>query len=39
MTDSKEYLDLKKWFEETADERCEDMGAFLTQEYRVTRSI
>ena len=29
MTDSKEYLDLKKWFEETADERCEDMGAFF----------
>ena len=29
MNDSKEFLDLKKWFEETADERCEDMGAFF----------
>ncbi len=29
MNDSKEYLDLKKWFEETADERCEEMGAFF----------
>ena len=26
---NQEYEDLKKWFEETADERCEDMGAFF----------
>lgn len=29
MVDNQEYLDLKKWFEETADERCEDMSAFF----------
>ena len=26
---NQEYYDLKKWFEETADERLEDMGAFF----------
>lgn len=26
---NQEYYDLKKWFEETADERCEDMAGFF----------
>ncbi len=26
---NQDYFDLKKWFEETADERCEEMGAFF----------
>lgn len=29
MIDNKEYIDLKNWFEETADALCEDMGAFF----------
>ncbi len=29
MPITQEYLDLKKWYEETADERCEEMGAFF----------
>ena len=29
MIDNKEYIDLKRWFEETADVCCEDMGAFF----------
>lgn len=29
MIDNKEYIDLKNWFEETADAPCEDMGAFF----------
>lgn len=29
MTDNKEYIELKKWLEDTADEHCEDMGAFF----------
>lgn len=27
--DNKDYLDLKNWYLETADEPCEDMGAFF----------
>lgn len=26
---NQEYYDLKRWYEETADERCEEMGAFF----------
>lgn len=26
---NKDYLELKKWYEETAEERCEEMGAFF----------
>ena len=38
MSYSKEYLDLKAWYEETADEPCEEMGGFSTAGYRITRS-
>ena len=29
MIENKEYSELKRWLEDTADERCEDMGAFF----------
>lgn len=31
---NQEYFDLKKWYEETADERCEEMGAFFDRRIK-----
>lgn len=31
ITDNKEYIDLKNWYLETADEPCEEMGAFFAK--------